>query len=116
MLTATLPFPTDFTPALTVPALRLLDAIWKPGYRFQKCGVMLTALIRADRSQRDLFVAHDPVRQARLMQVVDGLNASFGTRAVHFGDLGGNKPKSGMRSNFKSDRFTTVWEELRVVR
>jgi DNA polymerase V len=115
MLTATLPFPTDFTPALTVPALRLLDAIWKPGYRFQKCGVMLTALIRADCSRRDLF-SHDPVRQAKLMRAVDGLNTSYGARTVHFGDLGGAKPKSGMRSNFKSDRFTTVWEELRVVR
>ena len=116
MLTTTLPFPTDYTPALIAPALRLFDAIWKPGFRFQKCGVMLTALSRADRSRRDLFVTHDPLRQARLMRAVDGLNASFGSRTVHFGDLGGRKPRSGMRSNFKSDRFTTVWEELRVVR
>ena len=50
------------------------------------------------------------------MKALDGLNASFGARTVHFGDLGGRKPTSGMRSNFKSDRFTTVWEELRVVR
>ena len=116
MLTTTLPFPTDYTPALIAPALRLFDAIWKPGFGFQKCGVMLTALSRVDRSRHDLFAAHDPVRQAKLMKALDGLNASFGARTVHFGDLGGHKPKSGMRSNFKSDRFTTVWEELRVVR
>jgi len=116
MLTTTLPFPTDYTPALIAPALRLFDAIWKPGLGFQKCGVMLTALSLADRSRRDLFAAQDPVRQARLMKALDGLNASFGARTVHFGDQGGHKPTSGMRSKFKSDRFTTVWEELRVVR
>ncbi len=115
-LTATLPFPSDYTPSLIVAALRLLDAIWKPGLPFQKCGVMLTALSCADRSRRDLFAAHDPVRQAKLMQALDGLNASYGARTVHFGYLGGDKPRSGMRANFKSDRFTTVWEELRVVR
>ncbi|MGO9473477.1 MAG: Y-family DNA polymerase [Rhodomicrobium sp.] len=115
-LTATLPFPTDYTPALIAPALRLLDAIWKPGLPFQKCGVMLTNLSRADRSRRDLFTSHDPIRQAKLMQALDGLNTSYGTRTVHFGHLGGDKPKSGMRANFKSDRFTTVWEELRIVR
>jgi DNA polymerase V len=115
-LTETLPFPTDYTPSLIAPAVRLLDNIWKPGLKFQKCGVMLTNLSRADRSRRDLFASHDPIRQARLMQALDSLNASYGARTVHFGHLGGQRPKSGMRANFRSERFTTVWEELRVVR
>jgi hypothetical protein len=55
MLTTTLPFPTDYTPALIVPALRLFDAIWKPGLGFQKCGVMLTNLVVADRTRRYLI-------------------------------------------------------------
>jgi hypothetical protein len=50
------------------------------------------------------------------MQALDSLNASYGARTVHFGHLGGQRPKSGMRANFRSERFTTVWEELRVVR
>ena len=62
MLITTLPFPTDYTPAFFAPALRLFDAIWKPGFGFRKGGVMLTALSRADRSRRDLFTAQDPVR------------------------------------------------------
>ena len=115
-LTSTLPFPTDYTLALIVPALRLLDAIWKPGLRFQKCGVMLTNLSRADRSRCDLLAAHDPIRQARLMQALDSLNESYGARTVHYGHLGGQRPRSGMRANFRSNRFTTIWCELRVVR
>ena len=35
MLTTTLPFATDFTPALIVPALRLLEAIWNRGTGFR---------------------------------------------------------------------------------
>ncbi len=115
-LTATLPFPTDYTPDLIAPALRLLDAIYRPGLLFQKCGVMLTVLSLAERTRRDLFAAHDPIRQAKLMQAVNSINESHGAQTVHFGDLGGPKPKSGMRANFKSDRFTTVWSELRTVR
>jgi DNA polymerase V len=70
-LTATLPFPTDYTPDLIRPALRLLDAIYKPGLTFQKCGVMLTVLRPVERTRRDLFETRDPERQARLMQALD---------------------------------------------
>jgi DNA polymerase V len=53
------------------PALRLLDAIYKPGLTFQKCGVMLTVLRPVERTRRDLFETRDPERQARLMQALD---------------------------------------------
>jgi DNA polymerase V len=108
-LTATLPFPTDYTPDLLTPALRLLDAIWRPDLTFQKCGVMLTVLSAAVRVKRDLFEERDPVRQARLMQALDRLNENYGSRTVHFGDLGGEKAKAAMRSGFKSGNFTTAW-------
>jgi hypothetical protein len=78
MLTTTPPFPTDDTPALIAPALRLFDAIWKPGLGFQKCGIMLTKLVAADRTKRDLFESHNPDRQLRLMRAVDALNMAYG--------------------------------------
>ncbi len=116
MLTAKLPWPTDYTPDLIKPALRLLDAIYRPGLTFQKCGVMLTALRPAERVKRDLFETRDPERQAQLMQALDRLNQSYGARTVHFGDLGGNTAKAAMRSGFKSANYTTAWAELPVVR
>jgi len=116
MLTTTLPFPTDYTPALITPALRLFDAIWKPGLGFQKCGIMLTNLVVADRTRRDLFESHDPDRQLRLMRAMDALNRGYGARTIHFGYLGGAKPKSSLRANFISGHYTTSWSELRIVR
>jgi len=78
---------------LIAPALRLFDAIWKPGLGFQKCGIMLTNLVVADRTKRDLFEPCDPDRQLRLMRAVDALNWDYGARTVHCGYLGGPKPK-----------------------
>ena len=116
MLTTTLPFPTDYTPALIAPSLRLFDAIWKPGLGFQKCGIMLTNLVVADRTKQDLFETRDPDRQLRLMRAVDALNRDYGARTIHFGYLGGSKPKSSLRANFISGCYTTSWSELRIVR
>jgi hypothetical protein len=50
------------------------------------------------------------------MQAVDRLNETYGARSVHFGNLGGAKPKAVMRANFISPRYTTDWAELPVVR
>jgi len=116
MLSATLPWPTDYTPDLLKPALRLLDAIYRPGLTFQKCGVMLTALRPAERVKHDLFEARHPERQARLMLALDRLNENYGSRTVYFGDLGGKKARAAMRPGFKSGNYTTAWGELPVVR
>jgi DNA polymerase V len=115
-LSATLPWPTDYTPELIGPALRLFERIFKPGLTFQKCGVMLTNLVTADRAKRDLFEDRDPARQLRLMRALDALNGDYGARTINFGNLGGPKPKALLRANFVSPRYTTSWNELRVVR
>ena len=77
---------------------------------------MLTNLVVADRTRRDLFESHDPDRQLRLMRAIDSLNQDYGSRTIHFGYLGGTKPKSSLRANFISGRYTTSWSELRIVR
>ena len=77
---------------------------------------MLTNLVVADRTKRDLFESHNPDRQLRLMRAVDALNMAYGARTIHFGYLGGAKPTSSLRANFISGRYTTSWSELRIVR
>ena len=77
---------------------------------------MLTNLMVADRTKRDLFETCDPERQLRLMRAVDVLNQDYGAGTIHFGYLGGAKPKSLLRANFISGRYTTSWSELRIVR
>ena len=114
-----LPFATDCTPEIIRHAVRLLEKIYRPGLRFQKCGIMLLDLEPVSRERRDLFDDRDREKMERLMKAVDRINAEQGARTVHFGsigDCGGRRPQSAMRSAFTSPRYTTCWEELLTVR
>jgi DNA polymerase V len=114
--TAKLPYPTDFTPHLIRAAARLLDRLYRPGFRYQKCGVMLLDLSPVTRVQADLFDPRDRAREARLVRALDALNADHGARTVRVGNVGGGRPAWAMRQAFRSPSYTTNWRELLVVR
>ena len=114
--TARLPYPTDFTPDLVEAATQLLDRLYRPGFHYQKCGVMLLDLSLATQVQADLFDARDRTREAWLMRALDSLNADYGARTVRVGNVGGKRPAWAMRQAFRSPRYTTRWRELPVVR
>jgi DNA polymerase V len=113
--TMRLPYPTDYTPDLIRAAVQLLERIYRPGFHYQKCGVMLMDLSPAAYHRWDLFDTRDQARQARLMRALDSLNADHGARTVYVGSLG-NQPAWAMRQAFRSPRYTTNWKELPVVR
>ena len=76
------------TGKLITAALRALDAIWRPGYRYKKAGVMFLDLHPAAAVQAGLFEAPDtPGAQAR-MRAIDSLNRRFGRDTVTFGATG----------------------------
>ena len=110
-----LAYPIDFTPDLIRAGVQLLERVYRPGFHYQTCGVMLMDLSPAAYHQRDLFDTRDQVRQARLMRALDRLNADHGARTVYVGSLGGSQPTWAMRQAFRSLRYTTNWKELPVV-
>jgi DNA polymerase V len=114
--TVRLPYPTDYTPDLIRAGVQLLERIYRPGFHYQKCGVMLMDLSPAAYHPQDLFDTRDQARQARLMDALDRLNADYGARTVHLGSLGGSRPAWARRQQFCSPRYTTQWQELPVVR
>jgi len=70
---------TDDTLVLTSAALRGLAAIFRPGFRYKKAGVMLTLL--SDKGARQATLFDDPVARARsekLMEAMDAINREFG--------------------------------------
>ena len=115
-ITRKLSFPTDYTPDLINAAGAILDKIFKPGLAYQKCGIMLVDLVPAARDRHDLFDGRDQEKQARLMKVMDAINADHGSRTVYFGNLGGRRPQWSMRAGFHSPRYTTRWGEIPPVR
>jgi DNA polymerase V len=114
--TLRLPYPTDFTPDLVEAAVQLLETLYRPGFHYQKCGVMLLDLSPATQVQADLFDTRNRSREAWLMRALDSLNADYGARTVRVGNIGGKRPAWAMRQAFRSPRYTTRWRELPVVR
>jgi DNA polymerase V len=114
-VTLRLPYPTDFTPDLVEAAAQLLETLYRPGFHYQKCGVMLLDLSPATQVQADLFDLRDRAREARLVRALDLLNTDYGARTVRVGNVGGKRPAWAMRQAFRSPRYTTRWRELPVV-
>jgi DNA polymerase V len=114
--TVKLPYPTDFTPDLVEAAAQLLEALYQPGFHYQKYGVMLLDLLPVTQVQADLFDPRDRAREARLVRALDLLNADHGARTVRVGNTGGERPVWARRQAFRSPRYTTNWRELPVVR
>jgi len=104
--------PSAYTPQLVGIAKRLLSKIYKDGYRYKSCGVMLTNFSDEKLVQQDLFapVYSDSPKQ-RLMKVMDGYNRSANSGQLFFAAEGAGKPWF-MKQSHRSKRFTTRWDEL----
>jgi DNA polymerase V len=107
-----LPEPSDDTLVLTHYALLGLKAIFRPGYRYKKAGIMLSLL--SDKTTRQVSLFDDPearVRSARRMAALDAINRQFGRDTLRSGASGTTRPW-GMRSENRSPCYTTRWDEL----
>lgn len=109
---------TQDTRTIIRVALSSLKAIYKPGFGYQKCGVQLSAIRpAASPSQFDLFdlsCEGTPPDNAFLMQTLDTINRRF-PKAVTIASSGFDnswKPKAERISQ----RYTTDWRELVIVR
>nr|WP_298412707.1 Y-family DNA polymerase [uncultured Halomonas sp.] len=114
-LWTTLPFPSADTVRLNRQAQQLLERLWRPGYAYQKMGVMLSELSPRRHSQPSLLDGCEPIRQEALMQAWDAIRQRYGREAL---TLGVQQQQSAWRMNsrHRSARYTTRWDELPSVR
>ncbi len=111
-----LPDVTDDTMILTNAAIVGLRSIYRAGFAYKKCGVMLMALTSKDNRQETLFNdAPARLRSAKTMAVLDAINKEWGQGTLRSGAAGVVK-RWAMRSENRSPRFTTQWSELPIVR
>ena len=111
----TLPEPTSDTLLLTRYALRVLKHLYKEGFIYKKCGIMLMDLSEEVHQQVSLFESALDPRSTKKMQVLDSLNERFGRGRVRSASCGTHK-RWEMLSGARSPRFTTQWDELPVAR
>jgi DNA polymerase V len=116
-MTIPLENPSSFTPYLTKLALMGVRKIFKPGYKYNKAGVILGGILPEDYIQQDLYLMTDEPRDKNkeLMGVVDRLNHKYGSNTVYLASEGVDF-NWRMKQEQRSPRYTTSWEELLEVK
>lgn len=109
--TVHLPIATADTSRLIRGALHGVRQIWREGYRYKKAGVVCLDLHPAERIQETLFHQADSMERRQLMASLDALNQRFGRGTVSFA-AGGTRKAWALRSDQRSQAYTTKWTEL----
>jgi DNA polymerase V len=84
-------------------------------FSYKKCGVSLNDLISVDAVQLDLLALAVYCHDEQLMSVIDSLNKRYGSGTIRFASEG-IKQDWKMRSDLRSPRYTSRWDELLVVK
>ncbi len=108
-----LTLPTNDTMRLVAAALYGLKRIYKPGYAYKKCGVMLLDLSPQHQQQSSLFSSVEDVARHSdvLMSTLDSINAKYGRDTLTVAAVGTDKGWAARAEN-KTPCYTTRWNEL----
>lgn len=109
-----LPEPTNHTPTLTRYAVALLEDMYIKGPRYKQAGVFLSGLIDDSSVQFELFANKNKERESSLMNALDSINHRYGRGKIKMA-AEGTDPKWLMKQAWRSDKYTTRWDELKIV-
>ena len=109
-----LPYPTSQTNELIKASVNLAEQLYEEGKKYKKAGVMLSQIVPDDSIQANLFEEQKSIGRF-LMEQVDNINFSMRGDVVKFASSG-TKRDWKMRRDFRSQRYTTRWEELYEVK
>lgn len=107
--------PSNLTPDIIKAAVTLGKSLFEQGKLYKKAGVILSDLVPDNALQTNLFVAPKDQNRKKLMNVIDNMNAAFRDDILKFATSGTQKNWK-MRSERRSKRYTTRWDELCLVR
>ena len=109
-----LPDASDDTRDLSAAALYGLKRIFRSGHTYKKCGIMLMELSLKAARQQTLF-DNDQARakSAQVMAVMDTIKRTWGRGTLRSAAIG-NVQSWRTRSEMRSPRYTTAWDELPV--
>lgn len=105
-------FPSSDTAFILSKAKHMLSTLYRKGFRYKKCGVMLLDLVSDNHQQQHLFLKlPEQAKSDTLMKTLDTINESMGPGTV-FHAAQGIKRDWAMRCDRRSNRYTTQWDEL----
>lgn len=118
-ITVPLRRPSADTAMIVRAALAGLQAIYKPGFKLAKAGVLLLDLQADTVHQAELALEGDEARdRSKLMAALDTLNQRYGRGTVFMASAGAGPEQRrwSMKQEHRSPRYTTCWEELPIAR
>jgi DNA polymerase V len=115
-VTITFDQPSQDSAYLIRCAVRGLGRIFRPGFAYQRAGVLLLDLLPAGTGQFSLFAreTEETRRSGQLMETMDKINRVYGRQTIRYA----GEALSGrwrMRQRLKSPSYTTDWGELLTV-
>jgi len=111
--------PSADTAVIVSAALAGLRAIYRPGFKLAKAGVMLLDLQPDSVQQGELDLQDDEVQdRGRLMTALDELNQRYGRGTVLMASAGlaGDQRAWAMKQERRTPGYTTCWADMPVVR
>lgn len=106
--------PTDSTIEIVRVAREALSEIYVRGVGYKKAGVIALDIVPRSALHVSMFSAKDNERHHRLMQAIDNINQTAGKEAITIASAGSDKIRT--RSDYRSPRYTTDWNEIPVIK
>ena len=102
-------------------ALRGFRTVYRHGYQYKKAGVIVSDIVPEDEIQGSLFDFDDKLRQKhdKLSEVMDAVNAAaetFGSSTLRLAVQRPGHYADGIRSEFRSNLYSTSLDEIIKVR
>ena len=115
--TVMFPTPTDATNEMLKAIREEVDALYIPGTRYRKTGVVFFGLEKVGSArQLDLFSPVEKAEASPLYKAIDALNKRYGKGKVFSAAEGLGDRSWKMKRDKLSKRSTTRWDELMTVR
>ncbi|MGZ3809441.1 MAG: Y-family DNA polymerase, partial [Bacteriovorax sp.] len=103
----------DAPNVLIKKALQILDASFKYGYEYRRCGVLLSDLRPKNERQLSLFEGN-PEENEKITKAIDQINKKFGPHTIKI--LSCNQKKKNAMQTRLSKNYTTSWDELLIIK
>ena len=115
--TVMFPTPTDATNEMLKAIREEVDALFIPGTRYRKTGVVFFGLEKVGTArQLDMFSPVEKSEASPLYKAIDALNMRYGKGKVFSAAEGVGEKSWKMKRGKLSKRATTRWDELMTVR
>ena len=107
--------PSNFTGEIIKYAIKGFDIIYKEGYNYLKCGVIVSDIVPSDQLQSSMFDTLDRKKNETVMDAMDKVNKLLGKEIVRLSVQGFEK-RYKLRAEHLSPCYTTNIDQILKVK